>query len=355
MKFEFKIYLEYALKEATAFQVYVSAALIGTVISFFTSNYSAIPFLVPLFVQILVRSNAKFRNRHQAALVELPAQTEDPVFIMDMQGKIILSTGKTLDLFKTHAISNIKEFINEEAFDDIINVAFSQDPIRGAQPSVEVFSNRSLKWYEIKAKVTGMRYGDKEQKILVWFQDISLRKIYHLRLRDLLRYSDSLIGSLEELVESGTEYEHLSAFLLKEYKAVFITRTDKENNLEGFVFKYDSQKIIKSEAITINKESLAPINVSRKKEQIISDDISFYHSKEAFLQKNPLDSVVLDFINAPIRNFITYNEADISIIAFNFRSRITAYEKQFFEIVVNIYRTMVIMVDLKKELRKYTK
>jgi len=84
--------------------------------------------------------------------------------------------------------------------------------------------------------------------------------------------------------------------------------------------------------------------------------MSFYHSKEAFLQKNPLDPVVLDFIGAPVRNFITYNEADISIIAFNFRSDINAYEKQFFEIVVNIYRTMVMLVDLKKEeLQKYTK
>ncbi len=351
MKFEFKTYLKYAIKEAINFQVYIIAAGIGAIICFLTSHYSVVPFVVPLFVQILVRSNAKFRHRHQNALVELPAQTQDPVFIMDMQGKIVLSIGKTLDLFKKHAIGNINDFINEDAFDDIIRVAHSQDPY-AANTSVEAFSPRSLKWYEIKAKVTGMQYGGKEQKILVWLQDISQRKIYYLRLRDLLRYSDSLIVSLEELVESGTEYEHLSSFLLREYEAVFITRADQKNNLEGYVFKQGSDRIIKSDVITINEQSPAPINISRKKKQIISDDISSYQSEEEFLQKNPLDPLVLDFIDNPIRNFITYNEADISIIAFNFRSRITDYEIQFFEIVVNIYRSMVMLVDLKKELHK---
>ncbi len=351
MKFEFKTYLEYAIKEAINFQVYVIAAFIGAIICFLTSHYSMVPFIVPLFVQIVIKSNAKFRHRHQNALVELPAQTRDPVFIMDMHGKIILSIGKTLDLFKKHGIGNIKDFINEDAFDDIINIAHTHDP-HAAKTSVEAFSPRSLKWYEIKATVTGMKYGGKEQKILVWLQDISQRKIYYLRLRDLLRYSDSLIGSLEELVESGTEYEHLSSFLLKEYEAVFITRADQKNNLEGHVFKQGSHQIIKSEAITINEQSSAPINISRKQKQIISDDISSYKSEEDFLQKNPLDPGVLKFIGGSIRNFITYNEADISIIAFNFRSRITDYEKQFFEIVVNIYRTMVMLVDLKKEVHK---
>ncbi len=355
MTSKIKLYIEYAIKEAINFQVYIIAMVIGAIICFFTSNYSIVPFIVPLFVQILVKSNARFRNRHQNALVELPAQFKDPVFIMDIQGDIILSIGNTLDLFNKYAIRNIKDFIDDAAFKDIIKIASSQDPAHTASTSVEAFSNRSFKWYEITAKATGMRYGDKEQKILVWFQNISLRKIYHLRLRDLLRYSDSLISSLEKPMKSDTEYEHLSSFLLKEYEAVFITRTDPENNLKGYVFKNNSQQITKSEIITINKESLAPINISRKNALIISDDISSYSSKENFMQQNPLDPAVLNFIDVPIRNFITYNEADISIIAFNFRSKITAYEEQFFEIVVNIYRSMVMLVDLKKDLQKHAK
>ncbi|MBU2630534.1 MAG: hypothetical protein KKE61_18130, partial [Proteobacteria bacterium] len=98
-----------------------------------------------------------------------------------------------------------------------------------------------------------------------------------------------------------------------------------------------------------------PINISRKESQIISDDMSNYNSKDDFLHKNPLDPKVLDFIDVPIQNFITYNEADISIIAFNFISTITTYEESFFEILVNIYRTMVMLVELEQDHEKNLK
>ncbi len=140
MKSKIKLYLEYAFRETKTFQVYLSAAVIGIVICFFTSNYSVIPFIVPLCVQILVKSNA-----------------------------------------------------------------------------------------------TKMRYGGQEQKILVWFQDISLRKIYHLRLQGLLRYSASLIESLDKPIKQDSESEHLSFFLLKEYEAVFISR----KNFKKIIFKPD--------------------------------------------------------------------------------------------------------------------
>ncbi|MBU2629477.1 MAG: hypothetical protein KKE61_12740, partial [Proteobacteria bacterium] len=228
--------MEYAAKEVGNFTIYVNAAIIGFIICFFTGNYSIVPFVVPLFVQIIARSNVKYRQRHISALVELPAQTEDPVFIMDIQGNILLSTGKTRDLFKKHSINNISGFIDRKALDAIIEMVF-RDTLSPSIPSVETYSNISQKWYEIKAKTAGMSYGEKTQKVLVWFQDISLRKTYDLRLRDLLRYSDSLISSLKEFVKSGSIFEHLSLFLLKDYEAVFITRTDKNKNLVGYVFK----------------------------------------------------------------------------------------------------------------------
>ncbi|MBU1344894.1 MAG: hypothetical protein KKE44_17555 [Proteobacteria bacterium] len=346
--------MEYAAKEVGNFTIYVNAAIIGFIICFFTGNYSIVPFVVPLFVQIIARSNVKYRQRHISALVELPAQTEDPVFIMDIQGNILLSTGKTRDLFKKHSINNISGFIDRKALDAIIEMVF-RDTLSPSIPSVETYSNISQKWYEIKAKTAGMSYGEKTQKVLVWFQDISLRKTYDLRLRDLLRYSDSLISSLKEFVKSGSIFEHLSLFLLKDYEAVFITRTDKNKNLVGYVFKICSGKIQRSESIIIPKESLAPINISRKESQIISDDMSNYNSKDDFLHKNPLDPKVLDFIDVPIQNFITYNEADISIIAFNFISTITTYEESFFEILVNIYRTMVMLVELEQDHEKNLK
>ncbi len=341
------IFFKLALEEVKSFWIYVNTVIIGFTICFFSSHYSIIPFIVPLIVQIIARSSIKYRHRHVSALVELPAQTDDPAFIMDMKGDILLSTGYTLNLFQKYSIDNVNDFIDKEIMDDIFEILTESDLLGSNINSVEGYSKVTKKWYEIKAKKAGITYGDKTQKLLVWFQDISLRKNYDLRLRDLLQYSSSLTGSLGEFVDTESVYEHLATFVLKDYEAIFITRTDKNNDLVGYVFKRYSSGIKRSKAIVIKKESLAPINVSRKNARIISDVMSYYSSKDEFFRKNPLDSAVLSFIEVPIQNFITYNEADISIIAFNFKATITSYEKRYFEILLNIYRTIVMLVDLK--------
>ncbi len=341
-------YLGYAYNEALNFSVYLNAGIVGTIICFFTSHYSIVPFIVPLFVQIIARSNVKYRHRHINALVELPAQIEDPAFIMNKQGDIILSTGKTQQVFENHEVTNIGEFVGSKGLKAIIDLAADFDS-ENSLLQEEVHSDVTQKWYEVKAKPAKIKYGEKTKKILVWFRDISRRKAYDLRLQDLLSYSGSLISSLHDLVKSGSVYDHLASFMLTDYEAVFITRIDGDGNLVGNVFKNISARLVKSSAIGISKESVAPIFVARRTARILSNDISSYDTPEEFINDNPFDQRVLDFIDRPIRNFITYHEADVSIIAFNYKSKITAYEKQFIEVLLNTSRTMVILVDLAQE------
>ncbi|WDP90405.1 MAG: hypothetical protein HUN04_12150 [Desulfobacter sp.] len=342
-KIEWDTYFSFILKEISELQLYINAAIIGFIICFFTGKYSLVPFIVPLFVQVLSKSKVKYQQRHLNALVELPAQAEDPVFIMDTRGSILLSVGKTFELFEQRAVTNIKDFLSLEALEEILNVAGAGSHAH----STEAFSGLTMKWYKIKATRMGQDKG--AEHILVWFQDISLRKTYDFRLQDLLRYSSALMQDLADIVDTGEEFEHLSSFLLKDYEAVFITRADQGKNLSGYVFKQSETRIERSCLILIHNESPAPINISRKEAQIISDDMEGYGSEAEFLEKNPLDPRVLDFIGGPIHNFITYNEADLSIIAFNYKSKISDYEKRFFEILVNNYRTIIMLVDLEKK------
>ena len=76
--FELAAYTGFALGELSGFRIYLNAAVIGFIICFFTGNYSLIPFVVPLFVQVISRANVKYRQRHLSALVELPARTDAP-------------------------------------------------------------------------------------------------------------------------------------------------------------------------------------------------------------------------------------------------------------------------------------
>ena len=107
------IYTRFVFLEALNPWIYLNARLIGTTICLLTQNYSIVPYLVPLLVQVFTRASVKYRQRDINALVELPAQTDDPVFIMDEQGEIILSTGKTKQLLEAHAISNVRHLIGD--------------------------------------------------------------------------------------------------------------------------------------------------------------------------------------------------------------------------------------------------
>ena len=58
-----------------------------------------IPFPVPFMVQIADNAMPRLRNRDvDTLLLLLPGQREDPAFIMDLRGNVVLSAGKTEQL-----------------------------------------------------------------------------------------------------------------------------------------------------------------------------------------------------------------------------------------------------------------
>ncbi|MDM8537163.1 HD domain-containing protein [Desulfobacterales bacterium HSG17] len=342
---DLNILLRFAFYESINPWIFLNAGLIGTTICVLTDHYTIVPYCVPLFVQIFTRTSVKFRQRHITALVELPAQTDDPVFIMDGHGEIILSTGKTKQFFEDHVINNIRHLIGDEGMERVLTLArHSIDDDQNL--SEECYAEKIDKWYDIKAKPAIGEDSENFEKVLVWFQNISIRKEYDIRLQDLLKYSSSMISKLDQLVKTGSIYDHVAAFMLSDYEAIYITRTDAEENLIGHVFKRGIPFIDRSKTIIIHHDSNAPILMSRRTAKILSDDIADHDSKESFLKKNPFDPNVVSFIGNEVHNFITYNEADVSIIAFNFKKQITVHEKRFIEVLLNISRIMVMLADL---------
>ncbi len=342
------VYARYVFHEFFNPWIYANAAGVGTAICFFTGHYSAVPYFVPLLMQVMARSSVKFRQRHVNALVELPAQIEDPAFIMDRGGNVVLSTGKTRKLFETHGVENVAGLVGEEGQKKVLKLVEDSLSPEGAVLPEEVFSEITGKWYEVKTEPTSAKHGEVSRKVLVWFRDITLRREYDGRLQDLLLYSGSMIARLGELVKEGTIYDSLAGFMLADYGAVYIARIDGEGNLVGNVFKRGENGIEKSRKVRILSASLAPIFVSRRKSRILSADVGDYDSAELFQKENPFDPKVLDFIGSPIKNYITYNEADVSIIAFNHHKPISPYEKRFIEVLLNTSRTMVMLVDLAR-------
>lgn len=339
-------YLHYLLPEFLNKWNYFNSAIIGTSINLLSGTKAVIPYAVPFFVQSFIKSANNYRNRYNNTLVLLPGQRDDPSFVMDLQGCVVLSAGKTKRLFSENSIANIEQFIGKRNFRSIIRNLEKTGP-NGETGMIEAWSPVTKKWYEVKTNPVDNRLG-LPGNLLVWFSDITRKREYDLRLRDLLKYTGDLNSNIRRKMRTESQYDDLAAYILANYEAVFITRTDENGNLAGNVFKHGKEGTKRSEPITIEKESRSPVFISRRKSTVVADTKNNYPSAGEFERKYPFDPRVREFVG-PIRNFVNYHEADVSIIAFNSKTEITDYEKNFIEALVNLARSVVALVDLARE------
>jgi HD-GYP domain-containing protein (c-di-GMP phosphodiesterase class II) len=341
---EYSFYIRQELRNPA---IYLTSALIGLLAIWMMNAPSIIPFLVAGIVQIAANSILRFRNKNLETLLLLPGQREDPAFIMDLDGDIVLSAGKTEQLFTKSAITNITDLIGADEFDRLIS-QLDHSCIDPETRSIDIYSERLQNWYEIKFKPIVSRCGRLPEKLLIWFTKVTAQREAELRQRDLLHYTDSLISNIKTLARKKSTYDHLAAYILNNYEGVLITRNDPDGNLSGYVFKRNG-KIRRSEAIVIAGDSYAPVFLSRREATVVSDDIRNYPSASAFDKKYSFDERVRSFLDVPIRNFINYHAGDVSIIAFNSIRTINFQENIFIEVLLNTTRAIVALADLARE------
>jgi hypothetical protein len=341
---EYSFYVRQELRNPL---IYLTSALIGLPPVWMMDEPSVIPFVVPFIVQSAANAILRFRSRDVNNLLLLPGQREDPAFIMDTSGNVEMSAGKTEQLFKINAITNINDFIDAGDFHRLIKKV-DYSCIDPETRSIDIYSERLHNWYEIKFKPIVSHCGRLPEKLLVWFSEMTTQMEAELRQRDLLHYTDSLMSDVKTLARKQSTYDHLATFILNNYAGVFIARIDPDGNLSGYVFKRNGE-LRRSEAVGIAKDSYAPILLSRRAATVISDDIRNYPSAHSFDKKYLFDERVRSFLNMPIRNFINYHAGDVSIIAFNSIRTLTVQENIFIEVLLNTTRAIVSLVDLARE------
>ena len=101
---EYSFYLRQELRNP---MVYLTSLLIGFLVTWLMQTPSMIPLLVSWIVLIAANAIQQFKNSDIKTLLLLPAHREDPAFVMDLDGKVVLSAGKTDRLFQKESISNI--------------------------------------------------------------------------------------------------------------------------------------------------------------------------------------------------------------------------------------------------------
>lgn len=165
--------------------IYLTSALIGLLATWMMNSRSIIPFLIPFVVQTGAQAILRFRNRDLDTLLQLPGQREDPAFIMDRDGNILLATGKTEQLFKKKSILKIIDHTGANGFERLISKLDHRCPDPETR-SINIYSQRLQNWYEIKFKPGISHCGKLPEKLLVWFSEVTAQREAELRQRDLL-------------------------------------------------------------------------------------------------------------------------------------------------------------------------
>lgn len=278
-------------------------------------------------------------------LCQLPAQRQDPVFVIDKDGRIVATAGNTRRLFEKNNIKKIHDLFENPAAKTILKATEEIRSEWETEP-LEFYSKITDKWYQTKTKIGA---GD---HILIWLDEISSRKARDVSLSAIRRFSREIINSINELAVNNDIFDRLALLILREgYQGVFITREDKEGHLSGYAFKGKPDGLIKSRLIQVPENSSAPIWASRKAECDINGCVASATKPPSMTQadfenKHPFDEGVKAFLGFAIASYINYAEGDVSIIAFNKQGGIKKFDSDVINTVVNTARTVTHLIDL---------
>ena len=101
---EYSYYLRQELRNPA---IYLTSMAIGIPVIWIMNAPSIVPFIIPFAVQLAAHAILQFKNRDIETLLLLPGQRQDPAFIMGRSGRIVISTGRTEQLFKKKDIKKI--------------------------------------------------------------------------------------------------------------------------------------------------------------------------------------------------------------------------------------------------------
>lgn len=360
LKNPFASYLSFLLHEFLQPMNYLIAAGIGLLILSLQGNSpfsSLVPYLVPVFVQAFSRSYLKFSRRYTEMLLSLPGRRSDPAFLMEPDGSIFLAAGKTDNEFRDHGIKRLGDLLDSRGEARVMHCVKN---LQGECEAVECYSPLFDKWYRVKTA-----QHEDTRTVIVWFEDITLRRELDGKLSKIRDFSDSIINNLSDLLEEDDSFTRLAPLILDlGYEGVFIART-AGTALEGRVYKKksggesDSRDGLEiSELLRVTEDSDAPVWLSHRQGRMFFDEAGAggstgkIISEEEFCKTYHFNEGVTHFLESDVRNFINYHEGDISIIAFNLDRRIGSGDLLAMEVLVNSARSVSSLLSLVTENEK---
>jgi len=342
-----KKFFKYAATEMKSPVIYISSIIVGVLITLLNARFSPYSFIIPFLVQLITRVAIAVKNEKMQLLLQLPKEKSDPAFITNHKMEVLLSLGKTKDLFDKNNVKRLSDLLEKDDIETIKNTPENKctgETIQIAQ----AYSPLMKKYYKVSVKHVTDEKGVKTGYCLFWFQDITVEKQSEKRHNELLKLSNYYLNNIRKVTRETSSGDRLADFALENgFQSVFIATTDETNTkLTGKVYKRVEDKLINSERISLNLESEAPILLSRVQKEVFAFSRDDY---ENFEDKFPFNKSVKAFVGMRIDNFITYHEIDLYVIAFNYYRELSLHEKRFFKTYVNFYKIISSLTSLARE------
>ena len=343
-----RIYLE-ELHRPNHYFVALGVGVLLTSISLLQFGGAVVfPFLVPFLVSSVSRTAVRAANRQKEVLLRLPAEREDPAFVICADGRIEAALGKTAALFTEHGVTAIDDFLVDEsggnALAKILEAADSPDTATAT--ANELYCPKLDRWYGFR-----VRRATGEPELLVWLNDVSAERLVRERRAAVRQFQ---INTLEDasgvhLLTNGDE--RLAHLILESgYTAVFFARETTPGQLTAAGFRLCPEgSLVRSGSITISQASHAPIFRSRAAGHAVSADRSAYVDGSEFDRDFPVAPEVREFIDEPVWNLVNYHAGATSIVAFNKAVSPTRADLTFLEAAVDAAHSLFVALDVAKD------
>lgn len=339
---EINDFIKIILSKLRAFYLY-PFLLIGFLICFalFQNIVLSIVFIL-FFILFFIGyiSYEEFANRKMNLLSRMPVVRQDPTFVIDQTGKVVISMGPTKILFKNKGIECIDHIFGQINAERILKSAIIDEKVN--KNTLDYFSPTLDKWYNVQLQSSG-----DGRHLYIWLIDITNRKRLDLSLSAIRRFSQDVVNNIDEVTRKNDVYERLAKLMFQEgFIGFFIAKLTPDKDLAGVAFKETHQGIIRSNKIIVKKKSPVAVFMSQK------TGYPFYANKgnemlqSEFEKAYPFDPAVKSFLGFSITNFLNYHEGDTAIIGYNKAHGINDYDCLLIETVANTARTVSYLMDL---------
>jgi len=343
----FAIFMQCLWKELINPAIYVIGLFVGVLINLLQSGmpfYSSVPFIVPVLVQVFTRSWISYRNRNNEKLLSISMERDEPSFICDDEGRILVTSGRPAKYLERERIDSLSRLFggNPQAVPSLLGNA------EAAGQVIELESPVLKKHYAVRSRKSEVGW-------MVWLQDVTERKQLDKRLEGIDQFRHYVLKDLDKIARDGDIDERTAELILKDgWRAVFIAMADAGNvrdasALIGHVFRISEGKLMASGPIRVGRDSDAPIWHSRRRERMVGARKSDYSTNAEWKSAYPLYPEVRDFLGNPYPvNLINWHEGNYTVIAFDKVDGPTDLDKQAFDGMVGIAHTVRSLIDLAR-------